>query len=118
MEFHGSVLRWRRPLLPDPYNPDREIRADWVEAVPAEMSGAWVASSSSSATRNGDRMQVMTAKSLFLDDPFADVQTGDGISVPGAAGPAYVVEASPTADYNPFTGWHPVREIPLVEHVG
>lgn len=118
MEFHGNVLRWRRPVLPDPYNPDRTVRADWADAVPTVIGGAWIASSSSSATRNENRLQVMTAKSLYLDDPFADIQRHDGISVTGASGPDYVVEVMPSADYNPFTGWQPVREVPLVEHVG
>lgn len=119
MEFDGVVTRWRRLLIPDPREPDRMIPGEWADAVPTPVEGAWVASTSSAATRSENRLQVMTAKSLFLDDPEADVQAGDGISVrSGADGPEYVVEAVPEADCNPFTGWQPVREVPLVSYRG
>lgn len=114
MEFHGKVYRWRRPTSPDPYNPDRERTGEWHEAEQVELVGAWVASTSSYALRSEGRVQVLTAKSLFLDDPFADVQYGDGISTsPGGDMPEFIVDAAPRADENPFTGWQPVREVPL-----
>lgn len=119
MEFDGSVKRWRRPTKVDPYNSERIITGSWKEATSATIDGAWVASTSSSAMRAESRVQVLTAKSLFLDDPEADVQTGDGISdSANATGPEYIVEATPAADPNPFTDWQPVREVPLVSYKG
>ena len=116
MEFaHGStVKRLRaRPLL-DPYS-KKAIGADWATADEVELPGAFVASSSSAVRTDATRTQALEWKSLYLTDVAADVQVGDRIV---AAGVTYVIDAVPTADVNPFTGWQPVREIPLKSGTG
>ncbi|RRD61633.1 hypothetical protein [Leucobacter sp. OH1287] len=119
MRFNSSVYRWRRPLLPDPYNPDRKRRGSWHDAEIDEIPGAFIGSGSMVDARSPERLQSITEKSLFLDNPAADVVKGDGISVaPGGRLPDFEVRVAPVADVNPFTGWQPVREMPLDEVTG
>lgn len=115
MEFDGSVVRWRRQMVPDPYNPKLSRPADtWDGAEKVVLDGAAVLGSSSYALRAEERVQAIESKSLFLDDPFADVRRLDGISMTfDVAEPEFIVEAVPHADKSPFTGWQPVREVPL-----
>lgn len=114
MEFVGSVVRWRRQQVDNPYNPDRTEWGPWSGAVQTVLEGASVLSSSAYALRAEGRDQALSMKSLFLDDPLADVQLGDGISLaPGGDAPEFQVVLVPNADVNPFTGWQPVREVPL-----
>lgn len=113
MEFpNGStVLRDRRKPIKDPYNPDSTVPGKWSDRVDTiELPGAFIASSSSVGTASATRSQILTAKSLYLTDTTADVQAGDRIQ-DGTA--IYEIEAVPTSDRNPFTGWQPVQEIPL-----
>lgn len=115
--FGQTVFRDRRALIPDPYNPSKQVPGgDWGSSI--QLAGAFVASSSSSSQRDATRAQILTSKSLYLGDTTADVVAGDRIRVGGtigdlASGTAYLVEARPEADVNPFTGWQPVVEIPL-----
>lgn len=114
MEFDGVVYRWRRKRVPDKYNPAKQTVGPWSEADVVPIEGAAVLSSSGAALRNEDRVGALTLKSLYLDDPEADVQKGDGISLsPGGTSPEFQIEVLPQADSNPFTGWQPVREVPL-----
>ena len=109
---HGQrVERDRARRVPDPYNPARTVPAD-IDDQPDTLvvERAWVASSSSVDSRDPTRTQVITAKSLYLEDPDADVQVGDRVRWGGSAG---WVRVRPEADVNPFTGWQPVLEIPL-----
>lgn len=107
---HGeTVYRDRPPQIPDPYNPQRTTSGRFEDGTTITLHGAFVASSSSNSVGNATRSQVLTAKSLYCE-PKADVQKGDRIRT--ASGVWYVNEL-PTADVNPFTGWQPVREVPL-----
>jgi hypothetical protein len=109
---HGqTVFRDRARVAPSPHNPDRMVPAP-IEDDPntVELEGAWVASASSVDTSDAARTQTVSAKSLYLDDPDADVRVGDRIRCGGLVG---WVRARPEAVVNPFTGWQPVVEIPL-----
>ena len=114
-----TVFRDRRALVTDPNHPSRQTRdGDWDVSLTIVLAGAFVASSSSSSTKNANRIEVLTAKSLYGTDPTADVVFGDRIRVGGTqsdltSGTAYLVDAVPDADTNPFTGWQPAVEIPL-----
>ena len=116
---HGqTVFRDRRALALDEYSGEQTRSGDWDPSLTIALEGAWVASSSSSATSDASRSQVLTAKSLYLTDPAADVQPLDRIRDGGTAedldsGTHYAVEVVPEADTNPFTGWQPVKEVPL-----
>ena len=103
------VIRARRKLIADPYNPTSTIPGPWADPDTINLKG-FVAASSSSALRDATRKQVLTAKSLYLSDPTSDVVVGDRILV---GTDQYEVDAIPTADINPFTGWQPAVEIPL-----
>ena len=118
MDFPAGedVVRERRREVPDPYNPDKPRRGEWTGPLDrVTLERAFVASSSSSSLRNATREQTLTAKSLYLSDPDADVRAGDRIL---AAGVAYYIHAKPSSDRNPFTGWRPALEIPLEENDG
>lgn len=112
--FGVDVLRDRRPMRPDPYNPDALVQGSWDEAETVAIAGAFVASSSSTGPADASRTQVLETKSLYCA-PDADVQVGDRIRFGGSA---FYVNAIPEADVNPFTGWHPVREVPLDRSLG
>jgi hypothetical protein len=116
---HGvTVFRDRRGRTPDPYNPTSTTEGDWDPELTIELPGAFVASTSSTALVNATRSQILTAKSLYLSDPDADVLPRDRIRVGGVkddftTGTPYMVDARPQADTNPFTGYRPAVEIPL-----
>jgi hypothetical protein len=104
------VFRDRRKQIVDPYNPTSSIPGPWEDPDTINLEG-FVASSSSSSLTDATRTQILTAKSLYLSDPAADVIAGDRIRAGTAT---YAVDAIPAADINPFTGWQPALEIPLL----
>ncbi len=111
MQFAAGVkvVRLRRKPEPDPLNPARERRGSWDDAEAVEVVNAFVASVSSSASRSATREMVISSKSLFCP-PGADVVAGDRIVFDGVT---FEVAENTVADVNPFTGWQPVREVPL-----
>jgi hypothetical protein len=109
------VVRERRKLIPSPANPQRLIAGSWDDVDALPLPGAAVGSSSSTSLRTATRQEVLTAKSLYLRNPDADVKVGDRIRF-GAD--VYYVHAKPAADQNPFTGRRPGVEIPLEENAG
>jgi hypothetical protein len=112
MQFpHGELVeRGRRPLVDDPYNPERQVPGEWADAETIELEEAFVASSSAAAVPDATRSQILGSKSLYLTDVDADVKVGDRIR---AGSRTYYVNSIPEADVNPFTGWQPAQEIPL-----
>lgn len=109
--FGESIVRERRPQVPDPYKPDRTVAGPWtgpLDELPIE--GAFISSSSSVAPVDATRRQVLTDKSLYCTDPDVDVRVGDRIR---RGDDLFYVNARPAADTNPFTGWRPAVEIPL-----
>lgn len=116
--YGRSVFRDRRPMIPSPTNPARQVPGEWADAESIELPAAYVASSSSFAVRNATRTEILTAKSLYLTDVDADVREGDQIRDGGelddlTTGTPYMVPARPLADTNPFTGFRGDLEIPL-----
>lgn len=110
----ATVVRLRAGVEVDEYSTE-EKRTDWENPDELTIEDAFVASGSSSSSSGTLRETVTTTKSLYLSDPDADVLVGDRIR-DGAT--VYDVETKPEADRNPFTGWQPVREIPLTERSG
>ncbi|QAB18788.1 hypothetical protein Leucomu_13495 [Leucobacter muris] len=110
---HGeTVYRLRPKMVWDRYS-KTYIPGDWSDPDELELPGAFIAQSSTAIVTGAARTQVLESKSLYLTDPDADVQVGDRIRQ-GPTGPApFLVDGAPAADTNPFTGWRPVREIPL-----
>lgn len=107
---HGeTVVRQRRKTIADPYS-GKQTLGDWTNPDEHTLEGAFVASSSTSSTREATRTQLLEEKSLYVTDPGADVLAGDRIK---AGGVVYEIDGIPNADVNPFTGWQPVKEIPL-----
>lgn len=113
-DYGQEVVRERATPVLDPYS-GKQIGEDWSNPDTLTLDDASVSSSTSSASTDPVREQVITSKSLYLDDPDADVQKGDRIRTPSHV---YVIEVLPEADVNPWTNWQPVREIPLVEITG
>jgi hypothetical protein len=116
--FGEKVIRDRRERVVDKYRPTVTTEGEFDASLSIELAGAFVASTSSTAIPDADRSQLLTAKSLFLTDPDADVLPRDRIRVGGlvddfTTGTPYLVVARPAADINPFTGWRPGVEIPL-----
>lgn len=113
--FGQEVYRDRPAQVPDPYRPGRTVPdTDWSTASTLLIPGAWVASSSSIAQADATRSQVLVSKSLYCA-PDSDVKVGDRIRTADAE---YFVNEMPEADINPFTGWQPVREVPLDSSLG
>jgi hypothetical protein len=113
---HGqTVLRDRRPQIADPYDPSRTIPGDWDAATTVTIEGAAVLSDATSAIPDGARSELASGFTLFCSDPAADVQVGDRIR---AGGMTLYVNSLPSSDVNPFTGWQPVREVPLDHTLG
>lgn len=112
MEFeHGTtVYRLRPKQIWDPMS-ETYVLGDWDDPSEHELPGAFIAQSSTSALGDATRTGALEAKSLYCA-PDADVQYGDRIRE-GTTGPQYPVDGIPAADTNPFTGWRPVREVPL-----
>lgn len=116
MQFPAGeeVVRLRRQDILDPYS-GKVTQGDWSNPSEQTLEGAFVASSSTSARSDAARNALLEEKSLYLDDPEADVQAQDRIR---AQGVVYQIDGMPSADVNPWTGWQPVREIPLKRVVG
>lgn len=112
---HGeTVTRQRRPQIEDPHDPENTIAGPWSAVTGDDelaLDQAFVAPSSSAASGDATRTQVLTTLSLYLTDPDADVLVGDRII--SSAYPPLYVNARPEATRSPFTGWQPVLEIPL-----
>lgn len=114
--FGETVVRERRGMVPDPYDPGALVPGSWGDPLDVlAIEGAFVASSSSTAPVDATRSQILTEKSLYCTDPAVDVQPGDRIR---RGTEVFYVNARPAADTNPWTGWQPVVEIPLDESEG
>lgn len=116
MEFPNgqTVFRHRYPLKTDPYNTQRQIADRSKTPATIPLPECFIASSSSVKIADATRSQLLTNKSLYLGDPDADVLPGDVIGTTDVVGDAeYRVDVVPTADINPFSGWQPVKEVPL-----
>lgn len=111
-----TVYRLRAAPVWDPYA-EKWVEGDWTTPDTLELPGAYVAQSSTSAVGNATRSQALEAKSLYCD-PDADVIEGDRIRLGGPGGPIFPLDGIPAADKNPWTGWRPVREIPLARATG
>ena len=83
-----TVVRLRRQEIADPYS-GRSTLGNWDNASEASLEGAFVASSSTSAQSDAARTQLLEEKSLYLDDPAADVQAQDP-----STGGAYQIDGS------------------------
>ncbi|MCC4250713.1 hypothetical protein [Microbacterium testaceum] len=111
---HGSAVhRQRAKTLRDEYA-DEDVAADWSDPDEIPIPNAFVAQSSTSRTTTANRVQMLEAKSLFCPPDF-DIRANDRIRDGGIV---YTIDGIPAADTNPFTGWTPVREIPLTRAVG
>ena len=111
----STVYRDRRTSVDNPHNPARPKTGSWRDELDTITLDGYVASSTSTSRSTATRSEILTAKSLFLTDPNADVQPGDRIRAENYVG---YVEARPEADTNPFTGWQPYVEIPLTQSEG
>lgn len=114
--FGQTVYRDRKGQVTDPYNTAKTTEGDWDQSLTIEISGAFIASSSSNRVSDATRVEILTDKSLYLTDPNADVKARDRIRTADmsfGSGTGYMVTARPAADINPFTGWQPAVEIPL-----
>lgn len=114
---HGrTVIRLRAGEVSDPYSGE-SVRSDWDRPEELEISGAFVAQTSTSMLSTATREQAVESKSLFCGGD-VDIAKGDRIRDP-ANGAVYAIDGiPPAADSNPFTGWTPPREIPLTRYVG
>lgn len=109
-----SVVRLRRKEIADPYSGQLTL-GDWSDPTEVTLDGAFVASSSTTSQSEAGRTELLEEKSLYLDNPGADVQAQDRIR---AGGVVYLIDGMPSADTNPWTGWQPLREIPLRRDTG
>lgn len=115
MDFpHGvTVERLRAKTRTDRYS-QKPVATDWSDPDVLTIANAFVAQSSTSRSQDVTRTQMLELKSLYCAAD-ADVQPADRIR---AGGIVYEIEGVPAADVNPFTGWQPIREIPLRRDLG
>lgn len=123
IEFpHGvALLRDRRARADDPYTDGGTQRGAWDQSLTITLAAAFLGPSSGSFQQSeATREQLITATSLYLPNPSADVRPGDRIRLaltpfdpPFGDCPPLFVHVRPSAPTNPFTGWRPVAEIPL-----
>lgn len=118
MQFeHGeTVYRLRPKQVFDPRS-NTYILGDWADPEVVEIPGAFIAQSSTSGTADATRTQALESKSLYCA-PDSDVRKGDRIRQGPEGAPVFPVDGIPASDVNPFTGWQPVREVPLARAVG
>lgn len=109
-----NVVRLRRKEVFDDYS-GTVTMGDWDDPDLLELEGAFVAASSTTARVDASRRELLEEKSLYLDDPHADVQSQDRIK---AQGVTYLIDGMPSADVNPWTDWQPIREVSLKRGVG
>lgn len=105
--------RRRRVQVPDPHNPARMVGGDWGAAV-ALPAPSWVETNANTVVAGPARAMRVTVATLFCPQG-TDVQFGDEISDGGLS---WIVDAIPTSNVNPFTGWRPPMEVPLREVTG
>lgn len=110
-----TVLRDRRPMVEDPYNPARTVQGEWEAAETVTITGAYVDLVSSTSPPDGARTSTESRYVLYLNNPAADVVKGDRIRVGDLT--LYVNDV-PHSPRNPFTGWQPVRVVPLDHTLG
>ncbi len=117
-EAGSTVYRLRANRIPDPYNTDTRVGADWDNPDVLPIEGAHIAQTSTAMLGDATREQALEAKSLFCEGS-VDIRKGDRIRDGLEGAPVYVIAGiPPAADTNPFTGWTPPREIPLTRSVG
>lgn len=111
--FGETVIRERRPRVPNPYNPDEMVAGDWTDELDKlEIEDASIDSRSSIAPASPTRSQVLTTQTLYVDSQDdVDVKVGDRIRV--SDDEVYYVNVRPVRGKNPFTGWRPPVEIQL-----
>lgn len=110
-----TVFRDRRTLVTDPYNPAVQVPGSWDDVDTITIFDAYLSSNGSSPIPGPTRQQVLTSRTLYCG-PGHDVLVGDRIRT--EAGEIFDVQALPSADRNPWTGWQPVKEVTLVEVSG
>lgn len=117
VEFeHGTTVHRLRPKpVWDPVS-ETYVLGDWDDPDVLTLDGAFIAQSSTSTIGDATRTGALEDKSLYCA-PDADVQFGDRVRE-GATGPTFPVDGIPAADTNPFTGWRPIREVPLQRAAG
>lgn len=108
-----SVVRQRPKPVWDRYA-NQNVPGSWEDPDELPLADAYVGESSSSRVVGSSRTQILEFRSLFCD-PAADVKVGDRIKDGDVV---YEIEGIPDAPRNPFTGWQPVREIPLTRGIG
>ncbi|WP_336642335.1 hypothetical protein [Microbacterium sp. MMO-56] len=108
-----TVVRLRAKPVLDPYS-QKQVGADWSDPDTLELPGSYVGQSSTARTLGASRTQILESRSLYCD-PDLDVQALDKIQHGTVV---YDIDGFPDVEVNPFTGWSPVREIPLRRAAG
>lgn len=109
-----TILRDRRPRIPDPYNSARTVPGTWADATTVEIRDSFIAPRSSTRDDTATRSQIVTEKSLF--GPVGlDIVPGDRIR---SGGDTYFVNVHPAEYVSPFDGWGAGIEAPLEEREG
>lgn len=105
------VERLRRVDVPDRYEPEAVEPGPWSTAAAVPIPGSWVAASSAVLGGTADVQLLTTRKSLYCS-PVFDIQDSDRVRYQGVV---YDVDATEPADYNPWSLWRPIREVPLTK---
>lgn len=111
--FLDPFTRQRARRVEDPYNPEASVD-DWANPEEIPLEGYFELDSSTEQI-DPVRRQAITLRTLFIEDPDADVRRGDRI-VRGDQ--TWTVQGIPDAPRNPFTGWRPGLYVRLMEGIG
>ena len=115
---HGTIVYRLRAALTDTGYGGKKVRADWNNPDELEIPGAYIGPASTTVALAAGREQASESVSLFCEGEW-DVQQGDRIRNGPDGAALYTIEGiPPEAATNPFTGWQPPREIPLIRYLG
>lgn len=106
-----TVYRLRAGLVFDEYS-ETYKRADWTEPEELALPGAFIDRSSTAMVVTANRTQALESLSLFCAAD-VEIELTDRIRDGESGGRVYSIDGVPAAPTNPFTGWQPVREVPL-----
>lgn len=99
--FPVAVERLRRPAG----------SSSWKDATVETVASSWVEANTSTVDESAVQAeQRVTSTYTLYTPPSADVRQDDRIRFDGVL---YEVDVVPSANVNPFSGWQPVRVVPL-----
>lgn len=104
-----SVVYLTPRLVDDPYS-GAATSEDWSDPAPTEAPSAFVLSSTTADTSDGQNITTAVAWTLYV--PEGEVEPGPRDRVE-FAGEVFAIDGAVIREVNPFTGWAPYAQARL-----